>query len=303
MWAYEAEVVADINDNNRNSMFLNDAVLHPELRATSDLTLVSGHAELLVTAAPSHVMRGMARQLKGQLADDCLGIVSVSKGLDAGTFATMSDVLSEEVPEVPNAALSGPSFAREVYEGKPTAVVVASSSEPLAVAARDAFASSVFRVYTSSDVIGVEYGGALKNVIAIAAGIVDGLELGYNPRAALITRGLAEISRLAVKRGANAQTFAGLAGMGDLILTCTGPLSRNHSLGIELARGRTLDEVINERRTVAEGVRTTRVVAELARSESIEMPVTEEVYKILFENKKPSDALGDLMERELKSEH
>ena len=199
-------------------------------------------------------------------------------------------------------ALSGPSFALEVYQGMPTAVVAASSDPAAATVVQETFSAATFRVYTATDVVGVELGGALKNVIAIAAGIVEGLGFGHNTRAALITRGLAEMTRLGEALGASARTFSGLAGMGDLILTTTGALSRNRSLGVELGRGRRLAEALEGRNTVAEGVNTARVVTDLARRTGVEMPIALEVERILFEDKAPQQAISDLMERELKAE-
>jgi glycerol-3-phosphate dehydrogenase (NAD(P)+) len=211
-------------------------------------------------------------------------------------------VLHETLPGLPVVVLSGPTFAQEVYDGQPTAVVAASEDPAAAEQVQQAFSSPTFRVYTSADVIGVELAGALKNVIALAAGILDGMGLGHNPRAALITRGLAEMTRLGEALGADAATFAGLAGMGDLILTATGHLSRNRSLGVEIGRGRDLEEILAERRTVAEGVHTARAAVELGRRAGVELPIASEVAQVLFEGKSPRQALSDLMERELKAE-
>jgi glycerol-3-phosphate dehydrogenase (NAD(P)+) len=214
----------------------------------------------------------------------------------------MTDVVQDELSGRPVVALSGPSFATEVMARQPTAVVAASASADAARLAQRAFSSDAFRVYSHDDVIGVEVGGALKNVIAVATGIAEGLGLGFNPRAALITRGLAEISRLGVALGASARTFAGLAGMGDLVLTCTGSLSRNRALGLDLARGASLDHVLAARETVAEGVVTTESAHALAAREAIEMPIVAAVYRILFERHHPRDAIAELMSRELRAE-
>jgi glycerol-3-phosphate dehydrogenase (NAD(P)+) len=229
-------------------------------------------------------------------------IVSASKGLEPETLSILTDVLQETVPDSPVVALSGPSFAQEVHARQPTAVVAASGDPVAAELTQQAFSNNRFRVYTSEDVIGVQLGGALKNVIAIAAGMLEGLGLGNNTRAALITRGLAEMIRLGEALGADAQTFAGLAGVGDLILTATGAMSRNRSLGVEIGRGRSLAEVLAGRRTVAEGVSTARAAVELGRRANVELPISGEVARILFEGKDPRDAIGDLMERDLKAE-
>jgi len=229
-------------------------------------------------------------------------VVSVSKGIEEGSLARMSAVLEETLPDLSIVALSGPTFAQEVYERQPTAVVAASTDPTAAELVQQAFSTATFRAYTSADVIGVELGGALKNVIALAAGILEGMGLGHNPRAALITRGLAETTRLGEALGAEAATFAGLAGMGDLLLTATGQLSRNRSLGVELGKGRSLAEVLAERRTVAEGVHTARAAVELGRRTGVELPIASEVSQILFEGKAPRRAIADLMERELKAE-
>jgi glycerol-3-phosphate dehydrogenase (NAD(P)+) len=232
-------------------------------------------------------------------------VVVASKGLETETLKTMSAVFTEELDTRGGrslAFLSGPSFAREVAAGLPTAVTVASRDPETARRVQELFSTSTFRVYTSDDVTGVEMGGALKNVIAIAAGICDGLGLGHNARSALITRGLAEMTRLGTALGARAVTFAGLAGLGDLVLTCTGDLSRNRALGLALGCGRTLDEILGGVRTVAEGVRTTAAAQELARRHGVEMPITDQTYRMLYEGKNPRDALQDLMTRDLREE-
>jgi glycerol-3-phosphate dehydrogenase (NAD(P)+) len=230
-------------------------------------------------------------------------MVTVSKGLEESTLNTMTDVLGEIFPDAQVTALSGPSFAQEVYARHPTAVVAASSTPETSTAVQQVFSTSHFRVYTSADPLGVQLGGALKNVIAIAAGLLHGLRLGHNTLAALMTRGLAELTRLGQAMGANPMTFAGLAGMGDLILTATGALSRNRALGIELAEGRSLEQILAGRRTVAEGVRTARAAVELSQRAGVELPIAQEVANILFEGKHPDEAVRHLMDRELKAEH
>ena len=302
MWAFEPEVADEVNRRHRNDLFLPDAPLDHALAATTDLEAAVRGAEVVVSATPSHAVRAVmasaARAVRPGVA-----VVSASKGLEPDTHKRLTEVLAEVLP--PGtwiAALSGPTFAREVYERLPTAAVVAAADAEMARHARAAIAMPYFRLYTNDDVVGVELAGALKNVVAIAAGILDGLGLGHNPRAALITRGLAEITRLGVAMGARAATFAGLAGMGDLLLTATGPLSRNRSLGVELGKGRTLEQVLARRLSVAEGVGTARAAVDLAAKVGVDLPIAREVVSVLFEHKPPRQALGDLMDRSLKSE-
>jgi glycerol-3-phosphate dehydrogenase (NAD(P)+) len=229
-------------------------------------------------------------------------VVVASKGLEKGTLCLMTEVVEEESPRATVVALSGPSFAVEVVECQPTAVVVASTSSDAADTAQKAFSSPYFRAYTHSDVIGVELGGSLKNVMAVATGIAEGLGLGFNARAALITRGLAEMTRLGSSLGAEPGTFAGLAGLGDLVLTCTGSLSRNRAVGLELGKGRKLDEVLRDKETVAEGVLTAQSALQLAAREGVEMPIVEAVNRVLFEGQPARSAIGELMKRELRAE-
>jgi glycerol-3-phosphate dehydrogenase (NAD(P)+) len=301
LWAFEPEVADEINRRHRNDLFLPDAPLLPSLQATTDLGGAIEGAALVVSAVPSHVVRRVMAGAAVRLAPGAL-VVSASKGLEPDTHKRMTEVLAEVLPGAAIAALSGPTFSREVYERLPTAAVAASASADTARRAQQAVSVPYFRLYTNDDVIGVELAGALKNVVAIAAGILDGLGMGNNTRAALITRGLAEITRLGVALGARAATFAGLAGMGDLLMTATGPLSRNRSLGVELAKGGTLEEVQARRLSVAEGVGTARAAVELAAKVGVELPIAREVVSVLFEHKPPRQAIGDLMERSLKSE-
>ena len=303
IWAYEAEVVESINRDHVNAVFLDGSHLAENITAHGEIATTVQGAELIVSASPSHVVR----QVSARVAAAFDGarppiVVSVSKGLEEQSLKTMTEVLDETVGDAPVVALSGPSFAKEVYQQHPTAVVAASRSPDAAAVAQQTFSSKSFRVYTSEDLLGVQLGGALKNVVAIAAGVLHGLSLGHNSLAALLTRGLAEIARLGEAMGANPRTFAGLAGMGDLILTATGALSRNRSLGIELAGGRPLAEILAERRTVAEGVRTARAAVALSRRTNVQVPIAQEVANILFEDKNPKHAVRDLMERELKPE-
>jgi glycerol-3-phosphate dehydrogenase (NAD(P)+) len=301
LWAYESDVADQINRTHRNDVFLPDAPLSASLRATSDVTEAVRHASLVVSAAPSHVVRAVMGAAAGAIAPEAI-VVSASKGLEPQGLRRMTEVLAEALPGAAVAALSGPTFAREVYERQPTAATIAASDADLARRAQAAMSASYFRLYTSDDPAGVELGGALKNVIAIAAGILEGLGLGWNPRAALITRGLAEMTRLGVALGARPLTFAGLAGMGDLVLTATGPLSRNRSLGVELGKGRTLEDIQAGRVTVAEGVGTARVAVTLSERTGVELPIAREVARVLFEGKPAPQAIGELMERALKSE-
>lgn len=302
LWAYEPEVAEEINRRHRNDVFLPEAPLQQSLVATTDVAKAVREAEVVVSAAPSHAVRSVMAAAGKALRADAL-VVSVSKGLEPQGQMRMTQVLEEVLPRGSAiAALSGPTFAREVYERQPTAATVASSSAETARRAQEAMTARTFRLYTNDDVIGVELGGALKNVVAIAAGILEGLGLGSNARAALITRGLAEITRLGVAMGAQPQTFAGLAGMGDLVLTATGPLSRNRSLGVEVGKGRQLEEIQAKRLSVAEGVGTTSAAVVLAQRIGVELPIAREVHCVLFEGKSPRQAIGDLMERTLKSE-
>ncbi|HTL96177.1 MAG TPA: NAD(P)H-dependent glycerol-3-phosphate dehydrogenase [Gemmatimonadaceae bacterium] len=301
VWAYERDVVEAVNARHANPRFLPGAVIHPSVRATCSLGEATGSAELVVYVTPSHVLRTVLKGDRHAVPADATLVVA-TKGIERGSLVVMTDVVRDELPGRPVVALSGPSFATEVIARQPTAVVAASTSDAAAQLAQRAFSSETFRVYSHDDVIGVEVGGALKNVIAVATGIAEGLGLGHNPRAALITRGLAEMSRLGVALGASAHTFAGLAGLGDLVLTCTGSLSRNRALGLDMARGKSLNDALATRETVAEGVVTTQSAHALAAREGIEMPIVAAVYRILFERHHPRDAIAELMSRELRAE-
>jgi glycerol-3-phosphate dehydrogenase (NAD(P)+) len=301
LWAREADVVETINSRHENARFLAGAPLSAELRATGDLDVAVAGAELVTYAAPSHVLRRVAEQSAGAVGQAATVAVA-TKGIERDTFALMTDVVGEELPGRPVVAISGPSFAAEVAARQPTAVVAASRDPGAAEAVQRAYSSPEFRVYTNDDVTGVELGGALKNVMAVASGMVDGLGLGFNSRAALITRGLAEMTRLGVALGAREATFAGLAGMGDLVLTCTGALSRNRAVGVEVGKGRTLDEVLDGKETVAEGVLNTQSAYALAEREGIEMPIVDAVHRVLFEHRPARDAMVELMMRGLRAE-
>jgi len=304
LWAYEEEVVESLRTRHENELFMPGVRLPESVIPTNDLAEALAGAEVVVTAAPSHVCRTLYERMLPRLQPDMV-FVSATKGLDTERLMRMSEVFQSVVGESfrPQlTVLSGPSFAREVAQGHPTALVVASDEREAAQLIQNEFSSRVLRLYTSSDVVGVELGGAVKNVIAIAAGVVEGLGLGHNPTAALITRGLAEMTRLACACGARRETLAGLAGMGDLVLTCTGHLSRNRTVGVELGQGRKLADIIGPMRMVAEGVKTTAATVALAARHAIEMPITQQVHRILEGQVSPREAIRELMERTLKEE-
>ncbi|HZE73798.1 MAG TPA: NAD(P)H-dependent glycerol-3-phosphate dehydrogenase [Gemmatimonadales bacterium] len=301
LWAYEAEVVAAINGQHENPLFLPGCAIAPSIVGVADPREAVRGAGVIVSVAPSHAVRAVLGRVAGCVAPGTL-VVSATKGLEVDTLESMSAVIAESLPAARVAVLSGPSFAQEVYAGQPTAVVAAAAEERTAQDAQQLFATPRFRVYSHDDVIGVELGGALKNVIAIAAGILEGLGLGDNPRAALLTRGLAEISRLGIALGADPLTFAGLAGMGDLILTACGRLSRNRALGVAVAQGVSFEDYRAQHRSVAEGANASRAGAALGARMGVELPITAQVGDVLFRGKPARDSVAELMERELKSE-
>ncbi len=304
IWCYEDWLADAINEERENAEYLPGFELPANLTATDDLEKVIANKDMLVSVMPSHVVR----QTIGQIAEDiptATPIISATKGIENETRMLVSDILEDVLPTRCHpylAYLSGPSFAREVAEHDPTAVTIASYNHKLAVEAQNTFSNDRFRCYTSTDVIGVEVGGAVKNVIAIAAGAVSGMDLGHNAMAGMITRGLHEISRLGVRLGANPLTLMGLAGMGDLVLTCTGGLSRNRSVGVKLGEGYSLKEILDQMNMVAEGVKTSKSVYNLAAELGVEMPIGEQVYKVLHEDKETGQAVKDLMSRDLKPE-
>jgi glycerol-3-phosphate dehydrogenase (NAD(P)+) len=300
LWAREPEVVAAVNERHENEMFLAGAPLSRGVRASGDLA-AARDADIVLYATPSAHLRAVARAAAPHLPEAAI-IGVATKGIEEGTLALMTDVVAGEHPRHAVVAVSGPSFAAEVVADQPTAIVAASTDLDAAHLMQRALSSATLRVYTQSDVVGVELGGALKNVMAVATGIVEGVGLGYNSRAALITRGLAEMSRLGVAIGASASTFAGLAGLGDLVLTCTGSLSRNRAIGEEIGRGASLAEALAGKRTVAEGVVTARSAGQLAAKHDVEMPIVEMVNRILFEGHTARRAVADLMARELRPE-
>jgi glycerol-3-phosphate dehydrogenase (NAD(P)+) len=306
LWANEPDVCESISTRHVNERFLPGFTLSKSVQATNDLAHALEGADIVVSVMPSQHCRALFERMAPSLNPEML-FVSCTKGLEETTLLRMTEVIADVLharkftPRV--GALSGPSFAKEVARGDPTAVTVASSDSELTRAVQHAFNDSRFRVYTNDDVIGVELGGALKNIIAIAAGVCAGLGLGHNSVAALITRGLAEVARLTVACGGRLDTMAGLAGLGDLVLTCTGDLSRNRSVGVELGKGRRLHEIIADMHgTVAEGVFTTRVAVALARKKGAEMPITEQMYAILEDGKSPQQAIEELMTRAAKRE-
>lgn len=301
IWALEPDVVNAVNTRHENPNFLPGFALAASLKATHDQREALDGADLVVYATPSQHLRTVARDGSAHVGKDAVLAVA-SKGIEVDSLALMSDVISDEVPGRPVVAVSGPSFASEVAKRQPTAIVAASDHADAARFAQEALSSPSFRVYTHDDLIGVELGGALKNVMAVATGIAEGMGLGNNSRAALITRGLAEMTRLGVAIGARASTFAGLAGIGDLVLTCTGALSRNRAVGFEIGGGKTLDEALKGKTTVAEGVVTTRSAYALAQRESVEMPIVATVHRILFDGHSAKRAIPELMARGLRAE-
>ena len=304
LWAHEAEVVESISRRRVNEKFLPGHLIPEPVVVSSDLEKVVEGAGILVSVMPSQHCRAVFERMRPLLPPDIL-VISATKGLEEGSLLRMSEVIRRVMKResIGIGALSGPSFAQEVARGDPTAVTIASQDSDLLRTVQQDFSDPRFRVYTNGDVVGVELGGALKNIIAIAAGICDGLGLGHNSVAALITRGLAEMTRLVIACGGRADTMAGLAGLGDLVLTCTGGLSRNRSVGAELGRGKKLPDIVsNMHGMVAEGVFTTTAAVGLAHARGVEMPIAQQMYAILHEGKSPREAMEQLMSRSGKSE-
>jgi glycerol-3-phosphate dehydrogenase (NAD(P)+) len=304
LWARDAAVAEGINRHRRNPRYLTEFRLPETIHASGSLEQVLREKDVVISVVPSHGVRevwGSAAKVPGP---ETL-IISATKGIEIGSHKLMSQVLEEVLPPETGerlVVLSGPSFAREIAEGRPTAVSVASANESFAIAAQAILSSARLRCYSNPDVLGVELGGALKNVVAIVVGICDGLEFGVNARAAIITRGLAEITRLGAKLGSNPLTFLGLSGLGDLVLTCTGDLSRNRRVGLAIGRGKRLEDVLAGLHEVAEGVKTTRSAWEMAQEHGVDMPITEGLYRVLYEGKDAREAAGELMVRQLRSE-
>ena len=304
LWVHETDLCETINATHENTLYLPGFTLPPNLVATNDLSHAVRGREMILSVPPSHVLRNVMEQVADEIPIG-VPIVSATKGIENDTLMLVSEILEDVLPIHCHpylTYLSGPSFAKEVAAHKPTAVTVASYNHKLAEKVQRTFSNDTFRAYTTYDVIGVEIGGAVKNVIAIAAGAVSAMELGHNAMAGMITRGLVEMNRLAVRLGANPLTVTGLAGMGDLVLTCTGGLSRNRTLGQQLGHGKSLPEILAETHTVAEGVKTSKSVYDLARKMEVEMPIAEQVYKVIYEAKDARQAVKDILGRELKAE-
>ena len=302
LWCHSPETLARIREAGENVTYLPGVKLPDRLQITPSLETAASGRDLLVCVTPSHFLREVMSRAAPLVAPETI-VVCGSKGIEESTLMTMGDVLAEVLghPER-QAFLSGPTFALEVAQGRPAAITVASVDPVVAARVQRSLGSPEFRVYSSTDVVGVQMGGVIKNVIAIAAGVSDGLDLGHNARAALMTRGLAEMTRLAARMGADPMTLSGLPGLGDLVLTCTGQLSRNRKVGFELGRGRSLADVVAGTRMVAEGIRNTRTVHLLAGRFGVEMPIVEQMYRVLYEDKDPMQAVRDLMGRTQKAE-
>lgn len=304
MWAHNPDVCAAIQDSRENTVYLPGFPLPPSLRVTNVIAEATAEADLVLGVCPSHVVREVLTQAAVHIRPG-VPVVSASKGVEEGTLMRMSEVIAAALgrPDVRTvASLSGPSFAREVAGGMPTAVTVAAVDDSLAASLQRAFSTPSFRVYTSDDLVGVELGGTVKNVIAIGAGVSDGLGFGSSSRAALITRGVAELARLVTKLGGDPRTVAGLSGVGDVVLTCTGDLSRNRSVGLRLGRGERLAEILADMRMVAEGVKNSISVCALARRAGVEMPIAEQMRQLLHEGKPARQVVGDLMSRQARPE-
>lgn len=304
LWVYEADLARRMHATRINDLYLPGFSIPNNVAITNLLPEALESAEIVLSVTPSHLVRGLYAQMAPYLVEKMM-FASATKGLENGTLLRPSQIIGEVLSDrfAPRVAvISGPTFAREVAGLRPTALVITSTDQQLAECLQVAFSSSTFRLYTSPDPIGVEIGGAVKNVVAIGAGLVHALGLGHNAMAALITRGLAEMTRLAVALGGDAKTLSGLAGLGDLVLTCTGELSRNRSVGVELAKGRRLDEIVGSMHMVAEGIKTTSATLELARRCSVEMPIADQMYRMLHEALPPREAVRRLMERSLRSE-
>lgn len=306
LWARNHKFAKQIRENRQNTLYLPGFELPAALEITSDISKAVTDKEVILFVVPSHGLREVAKQVSVALNDLSkspnlpYALVSASKGIENRTLLTMTEIMEEVLPSRlsgRSAALSGPSFAKEVAASMPTAITIAASEHKLCKGLQDLFTTETFRIYTSFDLVGVQLGGALKNVMAIASGISDGMGFGTNTRAALITRGLAEMSRLGMRLGANPMTFAGLAGLGDLVLTCTGDLSRNRQVGLKLGEGQCIDNILGKMSMVAEGVKTTNSVYAMADKYSVEMPIINQVYRVLYQGINPKDAVNELLTR------
>jgi glycerol-3-phosphate dehydrogenase (NAD(P)+) len=302
LWGAFPEYVRFLDQKRLNPRFLPGVKIPGQIKITDDLKVATAEKDLIVLAIPSQFIRGVLRKIKDSgFSRDCV-YLSVSKGLEVSSLLRVSEVIREELGNVRLGVLSGPTIVHEVAAGKPTTAIIASQEKKLAGFLQEVFMSGNFRIYTSTDVAGVELGGSLKNVIAIACGISDGLGLGANAKAALLSRGLAEISRLGLKMGAQAKTFSGLSGLGDLVTTCFSPYSRNRSIGEQIGKGKNLAQIKKHMRMVAEGVPTAKSAYMLSRKLSVDMPITQQVYSVLYKNKNPLRAVKDLMMRQKKEE-
>lgn len=301
LWARSSDLAQAIDRDHRNTTYLPDVDLPEQLRATSSLEEAVGGAEVVVMGVPSHGFRSVLSEAAPHVTPG-IPVISLTKGVEQGTLKRMTEVIHELLPECAAGVLTGPNLAQEILAGFPAASVVALADDTVCSELQRLFSTDVFRVYTNPDVIGCEVAGALKNVMAIASGMADGMGFGDNTRAALITRGLAELTRLGVALGGQPLTFSGLAGMGDLVATCISRQSRNRHVGEQLGRGRTLDEIVTEMQMVAEGVKTSRAVVDLARRHGVEMPIAEQVVAVLYEGQRAEDVIPSLMRRQSKAE-
>jgi glycerol-3-phosphate dehydrogenase (NAD(P)+) len=304
LWVYEPELAARMGASRENDVYLPGFQVADHVEVVNDFPTALEDADVVLSVMPSHLVRRLYQEMLPYLHESML-FVSATKGLENGSLLRTSEVIRQVLstklrPQV--AVISGPTFAREVARFEPTALVVASSNPGVADRVQAAFSGPTFRLYTSQDTIGVEIGGSIKNVVAIGAGVLHGMGLGHNPMAALITRGLAEMTRLAVAMGGQPLTLAGLAGLGDLVLTCNGELSRNRTVGVELARGRKLEEIVGSMKMVAEGIKTTNAAVDLAKRYAVEMPISEQMFQVINFGISPRDAIQRLMERSLKGE-
>lgn len=300
LWLHEEHLAEEIKRTRVNSLFCPDVRIPESVNVTAKLNRALKNARYIVNAVPSQYTRSVLGEALPHIPAGAV-FVSLSKGIEKDTYMTVSAII-KEITKHPAAVLSGPSFAKEVALGLPTAITLATEDYPTGLILQEMFTTEHFRVYTHYDVLGVELGGALKNVMAVAAGISDGLGLGNNARAALITRGLAEMTRLGVMMGAKEHTFYGLSGLGDLVLTCTSPLSRNYSFGFRLGKGEKPGDILSSMKAVAEGVDTARAAHELSGLHRVDMPIVEQIFRVIYENKSPLEAVSDLMNRTLKAE-
>ncbi|WP_210126073.1 NAD(P)H-dependent glycerol-3-phosphate dehydrogenase [Staphylococcus sp. GDY8P85P] len=304
MWGKNEDSVKELNDHHQNNRYLKDVVLNSSIKATSDINEAVNFTDIYLMALPTKAMREVTSQIDGLINTKKI-FIHVAKGIENDTFKRVSEMIEDSISEEHNGGigvLSGPSHAEEVVIKQPTTVAASSKDEKVSELIQDLFMNDYLRVYTNNDLVGVELGGALKNIIAVASGIVAGMGYGDNAKAALMTRGLAEISRLGEKLGADPMTFLGLGGIGDLIVTCTSTHSRNYTLGYKLGQGQTMDEALNEMNMVVEGIYTTNSVYHLAKQQNVDMPITNALYKVLFEDKPVKDSVKDLMGRDKKSE-